>query len=414
MYLTKEEERILKGEDGEGFQRAMELLVAVGDIYEAEKMIEITSAQISSVAYTNSGETGIRFLEWLVSTGAHFKVLTTLNPHSIEHDRWKEVGFPKEFSLRQIANTKAYRKLGAVGTFTCTPFQVGNIPRFGEHIAWAESSALSYANTVIGARTNRESALGALAAGLIGKSPLYGLHLNENRKGQILINVEANLREHSDYSALGWSVGEKVMSKIPVFTGIPHNVDNYELNTLCAGLAVSGAVGMSHVPGITPEAPTIDSAFGGEKPEETITIEDKELKRVYEDRSTKGVGSKVDLVLLGCPHYGYRQLKKVSELLKGKKVHKDVRLWIATSTPIASAAKRVGWLDTIENTGAEIMCSYCAPVSRAAPFGFETMATNSSKATYYGVGGMGLKDTIFGTTEECINAAIAGKWGERK
>lgn len=412
MYLTKEEEEILEGEAGEGFQRSMEILVTLGDIYKSERLVDITSAQISSVAYTNSGETGIRFLEWLVNTGAYFKVLTTLNPHSIEHDRWKEVGFPNDFSLRQLANTEAYRKLGAVGTFTCTPFQVGNNPRFGEHIAWAESSALSYANTVIGARTNRESALSALAAGLIGKTPLYGFHLDENRKGRVLVKVETRLREHADYSALGWAVGEKVMSKVPIFIGIPKNVDNYELNTLCAGLAVSGAVAMAHIPGITPEAPTIDVALGGEKPEETITIDDEELKLVYEDRSTKGIGSKVDLVLLGCPHYGYKQLKKASELLKGKKVHKDVRLWIATSTPISSAVKRVGWLDIIEEAGGEIMCSYCAPVSRAAPFGFKTMATNSSKATFYGVGAMGLKDTIFGTTEECINAAISGKWGE--
>lgn len=408
MYLTKDEEKILDGEQGSGFQKAMELLTALGDIYGAEKLIEISSTHLSSVAYASSGDTGIRFMERMVEDKAYFRVLTTLNPHSIEHDRWKELGFPEEYAKKQLRIVEAYKKLQAVGTFTCTPFLVGNCPRYGEHVAWAESSALAFINTVIGARTNREGALSALSAGLIGKTPLYGFHLKENRKGKVLVNVEAELRHGSDYSALGYNIGRKVGSRVPVFINIPRDARSSDINAMCAALAVSGAVPMSHIVGVTPEASTVDEAFGAERPEEKLAFDGAELQSTYEDLGSKGAEADVDLAILGCPHYAYDQLAEAARLLEGKKVREEVDLWVCTSTPIMMVAKRAGYVDTIEASGAKVVCSYCPAVTKNF-FGWKTMATDSTKQTFYGHGVLGL-DVIFGTTKQTINSAITGKW----
>lgn len=410
MYLTKEEELMLKGKSGSAIQEAMEILVAIGDIYGAERMIDISSAHLSSVAYTSSGDTGCRFLERLIERGASFKVITTLNPHSIEHDRWRELGFPQDFAEKQLRTTKAYDRLGALGTYTCTPYLVGNLPRFGEHIAWAESSALSFANSVLGARTNREGALSALAAGIVGKTPLYGYHLDENRGGKILVKVEADLKGTSDYSALGYTVGEKTENKIPVFANLPHDLKTFELKALCAALAVSGSVAMCHVVGVTPEAPTLEEAFKGGEAEETLTIDQAELERTYVERCTKAAGADVDWVVIGCPHCTYDELKEIARLLKGKKVREDVKLWVCTSTPIETVARRAGYVNDIENAGGTAMCSYCPAVTVAKPFGFKTMASNSAKAAFYGFGVVGV-DVLFGTLNDCINAAVTGRWG---
>ena len=412
MYLTKEDEKILQGEQGLGHQKAMEVLVALGDIFDAEKLIEISSSHLSSVAYESSGDTGIRFLERLIEDDTQFNILTTLNPHSIEYDRWKEFAFPEEYVQKQLRNIEAYKTLGAIGTFTCTPFLVGNCPRYGEHVSWAESSALSYVNTVIGARTNRESALSALCAGLIGKTPLYGLHLKENRKGTVLVDVDTELTHGADYSAMGYNVGKKVEGNIPVFTNIPHTIKNSDINALCAALAVSGAVPMAHIVGITPEALTFENAFRDDDPEEKISFDRKELVEAYEECCMMESGTDIDLVILGCPHYWYDQLAATAKLLTGKKVHKDVDLWINTSSSIMTVAKRAGYIDIIEASGAKVMCSYCPAVTRNF-FDWKTMATDSTKQTFYGHGVLGV-DVLFGTTEQVINAAITGKWGEKR
>ena len=411
MYLTKEEEKILDGGQGLGFQKAMELLVSLGDIFGAEKLIEISSAHLSSAAYASSGDTGIRFLEKMVEDKAYFNVLTTLNPISIEYDRWKELGFPNEYTKKQLRLTEAYRKLHAVATYTCTPFLVGNYPRFGEHVAWAESSALSFINTVVGARTNRESALSALSAGLIGKTPNYGLHLTENRRGEVLVNVETELKHGSDYSALGYNIGKRIGSKIPVFSNIPHDVKSSDINAMCAALAVSGAVPMCHIVGVTPEASTIKKAFGGGRSKEKLTFDKAELKGTYEDLGSKISETDVDLVILGCPHCWYDQLVEVARLLKDKKVCEGVDLWICTSSPIMTIAKRTGYVDIIEASGAKIVCSYC-PAVTANFLDWKTMVTDSTKQTFYGKGVLGI-DVIFGTTEQAVNAAITGKWSEK-
>jgi len=220
MYLTKEEEKILGGEQGEVVQRLFRLLVRLGDIYNADKMIPVGSVQVAGVSYKSIGDPGMEFLEDLASKGAKVKVLTYLNPAGMDLEDWEKLGFPKDFAKNQLRIIEAFRKMGIVITSTCTPYLAGNVPRFQEHIAWSESSAVSYSNSVLGARTNREGGPSALAAAICGVTANYGLHLWENRQPTVKIKVDADLEFNSDYGALGWYVGKQVKNKIPYFTGI--------------------------------------------------------------------------------------------------------------------------------------------------------------------------------------------------
>jgi len=251
MYLTKEEEKILNGENGEVIERLFRLLVRLGDIYGAEKMIPVGSVQVAGVSYKSIGDPGTEFLEDIASKGAKVKVLTYLNPAGMDLENWKKLGFPADFAKNQLRIMDAFRKMGIVVTSTCTPYLAGNLPRFREHIAWSESSAVSFSNSVIGARTNREGGPSALAAAICGITPNYGLHLWKNRQPTVKINVDTDLSFNSDFGALGWYVGKQVKNKIPYFTGIK-DANTDQLKALGAAMAASGAVALYHVEGLTP------------------------------------------------------------------------------------------------------------------------------------------------------------------
>jgi predicted aconitase len=231
MYLTKEEEKILDGEKGEVLERMFRLLVRLGDIYGADKMIPVGSVQVAGVSFKSIGDPGLDFLEDFSSKGAKVQVLTYLNPAGMDLEDWEKLGFPKEFADKQMRIMNAFKKMGIVITSTCTPYLAGNLPRFREHIAWSESSAVSFANSVIGARTNREGGPSALAAALCGVTPNYGLHLDENRKPSMVIDVDANLEFNSNFGALGYHVGKQVKKAIPYFKGLS-NANTDQLKAL--------------------------------------------------------------------------------------------------------------------------------------------------------------------------------------
>ena len=258
MFLTKKEEKILNGEYGEVIERLFRLLVRLGDIYGAEKMIQVGSVQVAGVSYKSIGDPGTEFLEDIASKGAKVKVLTYLNPAGMDLENWKKLGFPADFAKNQLRIMDAFRKMGIVITSTCTPYLAGNLPRFREHIAWSESSAVSFSNSVIGARTNREGGPSALAAAICGVTPNYGLHLWKNRQPTVEINVDTDLSFNSDFGALGWYVGKQVKNKIPYFTGIK-DANTDQLKALGAAMAASGAVALYHVESLTPEADLVEN-----------------------------------------------------------------------------------------------------------------------------------------------------------
>ncbi len=371
MYLTKEQEKMLEGEEGEVVEKLMRLLVRLGDIYNADRMIPVGSVQVSGVSYKSIGDPGLEFLEDFASKGAKVKVLTYLNPAGMDLENWREIGIPADFAERQNKIISAFKKMGIVITATCTPYLAGNLPRFREHIAWSESSAVSFSNSVIGARTNREGGPSALAAAICGFTPNYGLHLDENRKPDFVIDVKADLSFNADFGAMGYFVGSAVKNKIPYFRGIKEaNTDN--LKALGAAMAASGAVALYHVEGMTPEAGLMDT-----EGLDVIEFGNEELKETYEKLNT---GEEPDVVILGCPHASLREIAEVARRVEGKTLKKP--LWICTSRAMKETAERMGLLDVIEKAGGKIVADTCMVVSPIENL-FKTTAVNSGKAAHY-------------------------------
>jgi hypothetical protein len=397
MELTKEEEKMFVGERGEGIQKAMEIVVALGKIYNAEKLVMVNSVQVSGVSYKNLGDAGIEFLEEWAKKGGKISVKTTLNPAGMDLENWRKLGFKEEFARKQLRVIDAFKKMGISPICSCTPYLIGFLPKFGEHIAWGESSAVAFANSVIGARTNREGGPSALAAAICGRTACYGFHLNENRKADFIFNVNCEVKDFSDFGALGNMIGKVVKNKVPYIIGIKEtNQDN--LKVLGASMAASGAVALFHIDKITPEAVMKnminDSA-------EKITLES--LEEGY--NSLNSNVNEIDFVSIGCPHASIDEIKKIAELIKGKKIKTE--LWITTSRYTNERAKE--FVKIIEQSGGKVVNDTCLVVAPIEDFGFKNLATNSGKAAFYAPSYSKL-NVRFGSLEKCINAAITGRW----
>ncbi len=374
MYLTKKEEKMSQGEYGETIRKSMDILVALGDIYEAEKLVNITSAQVSGVSYKTIGDAGLEYLEDLAQDPqARTKIPSTLNPAGVDLDQWEELGFSPEFTKRQKRIVEAYGKMDVMTTCTCTPYLIGNVPLQGSHIAWSESSAVAYGNSVLGAKTNREGGPGALAAAICGKTPAYGYHLEENRKANLVVDVQCELKG-ADYGALGYLVGQKVGDGIPYFKMSNRPlVDN--LKGMGAALASSGAVALYHIENITPEYQNA----APQEAEDKIIIGRKEIDEVREKLSTSS--EKADLICLGCPHASLDEIREIAETLQGKKLKNE--LWLCTSINMKAAAERMGYTKMIEQAGGKLVCDTCMVVSPIEELGFEVIGVDSAKAANY-------------------------------
>lgn len=395
MYLTKEQERMLSGEEGEVVERMFRLLVRLGDIYGADRMIPIGSAQVAGVSYKSIGDPGLEFLEDIAAKGARVRVPTTLNPPGMDLVDWRILGFPEDFAQKQLRIMEAFRKMGIMMTATCTPYLVGNLPRFREHIAWSESSAVSFANSVIGARTNREGGPSALAAAICGLTPNYGLHLDENRKPSYLIEVKVELKSTADFGALGYHVGKIVRDKIPYFRGIKE-ADVDQLKALGAAMAASGAVALYHVEGITPEAWMMETGKL-----EKIEVGEQDIREAYGKLNT---GSDPDIVILGCPHASLKEIATLAGRLEGKKLKKP--LWICTSRATKEAATRMGLTGTIEAAGGRVVADTCTVVSPIERMGYRTIGVDSGKAASY-LPGFCKQQVVFKSLDELVEELAA-------
>ncbi len=391
MYLTKEEEKILDGEKGPVQERNMRLLTRLGDIYGADKMIPVGSVQVAGVSYKSIGEPGTEFLEDMASLGAKVQVLTFLNPAGMDLENWEVIGFPKDFAKNQLRIMKAFKAMGIIVTSTCTPYLAGNLPRFREHIAWSESSAVAFSNSVIAARTNREGGPSALAAALLGKTPNYGLHRDENRKPHFLVDVSAHIERDSDFGALGWYIGKIVKDKMPYFRGLPGWTNTDNLKALGAAMAASGAVALFYVEDMTPEA-HLQEVGGLEK----ILVGDKEMKETYNSLNS---GEEPDIIILGCPHASLREIQKVAETVEGKKLRKP--LWVCTSRMMKEAADRMGYTALIEKAGGRIVADTCMVVSPIEDMGYGVTGCNSGKAAQY-LPGFCKQKVVFADVENLV------------
>ncbi len=398
MYLTKEEEAALGGENGEGVQVAMELLLAIGDAFDADRMIPVTRAHAAS-----SGQEGdLFFVEKLAKGGARCKIPTTTNPVADFDYFQKIINIADEREEASVAwkVKQYYREIGAVMSQSCIPYLAENIPKYGEHVAFSESSATPYVNSVIGGLTNRESIQTALAAGVIGKTPEYGLHLKENRKGTVRVNVEAELKNGYDYALLGQYVGKKIGNGVPVFMGIGKHPTIDQFINLCAMMNVTGAIPMFFIPGFTVGAKTPEEAFDGDIPHDKITVTQNELKLT--DDGLQTTDGNVELVMLGCPHYNLDQIGEVARLLNGKKLRTGVSFWINTSATTRIMAERAGYLQTIENSGARLITDTCVDIFVFNHLKGRTGMTDSPKCAYYRRFG----NVRVGNVEECVASAV--------
>ena len=397
MYLTKEEERMMDGEEGYAAKKSMEILVALGDIYGAERLIEVGSVQVAGVSYHNLGDAGLGFLNELAEDGT-VKVLTTLNPAGMDLEDWKRLGIDAEFARKQNLVIDAFKKMGILISCTCTPYLIGNLPIYGEHLAWSESSAVTFVNSVIGAKTNREGGPSALAAAFVGKTPYYGLHLDENRVPDTHVQITTELKNLPDWGALGYSIGKRVENKIPYITGIT-DASLDKLKSFCASVVTYGSKPLFYINGITP---------GSEKhrpPNEMITIEDRDIKEAYE--SINDDVSIIDLVCVGCPHCSIKEIAEIAKLLNNKKISSNTEFWVACSRLMKQMADKRGYTETIERAGGKFACDTCMAV---APLKgrFRSVATTSAKGCYYSRHNGML--TKMGSLEECIEAAVRGRW----
>ncbi|MDD1716281.1 MAG: aconitase X catalytic domain-containing protein [Methanolinea sp.] len=385
MHLTPEEERVMAGEDGETRQKMMEILVALGKVYGAERLIPIRSAQVSGASYKTIGRFG---LEWLQGLKTRVSVPTVLNPVGMDLFRWREMGITPEFARAQEAVVDAYRNLGVALECTCTPYYL-TLTRYGDHLAWSESSAVAYANSVIGARTNREGGPSALAAAIVGLTPEYGLHLLPNRKPGLVIRVEGagEGMEMAHYGALGYRVGELAGNRIPLFQGIRPGRE--QLKALGAAMAATGAVALFHVEEITPDARIFQFDTAGL---EEITIGVRELDQL-------GKEIPVDAVALGCPHCSPAELSRIAMLLDGKRV--VIPLYVFSARGVIERHREE--VAVIERSGAKVYADTCMVVSPAMEKHLAIMV-NSGKAFSY-VPNMCGGAVRLGTTEDCIRVA---------
>jgi predicted aconitase len=372
MELTRGEQGLLDGERGEVTARLMRLLVSLGEIFGAERMVPVGSTQISGISYKSIGDPGLDFLEDLAAQGVRVTVPTSLNPAGMDLEGWRELGIPEAFAVKQQRIMAAFRAMGIDAPPTCTPYLIGSVPQPGEHVAWAESSAVSFVNSVLGARTNREGGPSALAAAVCGCTPCHGLHLDENRKPAIVVEVNAELRSNADYGALGYALGRKLQGAIPYILGI-EDAGRDHLKSLGAAMAASGSVALYHGRGVTPEAGEVDTA-GLER----IEVGQSEL-----DELAGGLdaGEIPDLVVTGCPHASQEEVAAVAAQLAGRRLR--VPVWVCTSRVIRDRAEANGDLARIEAAGGRIVADTCMVVSPLEQMDYGVTSVDSGKAANY-------------------------------
>lgn len=386
----------------------MEILVKVGEGLEAEELIPIHSVHLVLHAYKSAFDAGVEAAEKIAEMGGRFTVPTTIDPYGMDAEDWRGAKTPEDYAIMQQRLEAAVNKMGVIPVWTCTPYYGFNMPSIGQDLAWSESSAVCFANTVLGARTNRQSAIVDICCGILGLTPKVGLHLPENRRGQVKINLEVGRPlTHWEYPALGFRLGRLLGNRIGVVCGMVGQPETENLKSLCAASAASGSVALLHIVGVTPEAPTEEKAFGGNVPEEEITITAEDLKAIREKMNTHK-GDDLDIVAVGCPHYTINEIMNVRKFLAGRHVHEGTAFWIYANSAALALAKQMGIRQELEKLGVTFRAETCMIISPIAPWGFKVMMTDSGKCVHYGPMECGT-EMLFGSTEECCESAVLGR-----
>lgn len=427
ISLTDVEKAMLAGAHGEGAALAMRVVVAAAELVRAPSLVEIRSAHIDGCLYHGDG--GVEFAEALDGRGARVAVPTTLNVGALDLLHPGVVRSDPHATSMARRQMDAYVRMGAAPTFTCAPYQVGHEPGVGDQVAWGESNAIAFVNSVLGARTERYGDFLDACCAVTGRAPLHGLHVDENRKAEVLIDASKVPRELASrdvfYPVLGSWLGLEVGRKIAAIRGLPRETTRDQLKALGAAAASTGAVALFHVVGVTPEAPTVDAAMGlqhgGGPPgwrtrpapvySGAIEVTSEALRSALARLSTAGEIADVDAVAVGSPHFSVGEFEAlhrlVAPLASGSR-RLRVPFWVCTARDTLAEVDRLGWAGPLREAGVEIIVDTCVVVAPILPASGGVLMTNSGKFAHYGPANTGY-DVVYGSLEDCVASAVAGR-----
>lgn len=401
---------MLAGEQGEAVARALAMQVDVGRFFGAERMVPVASAHAAGDAWI-MGEAGLAYLERMADAGATFRVPTTYNACSVDFDRWQNFGQPAGHVANERRVVDALQAMGMVTAMTCINYQTVTPPRFAEHVAWGDTGAVIFANSVVGARSNFEGGPAAISAGLTGRVPAYGYHLDAQRRGTFVVEVTAALREWADWGALGCWVGRQHMSywEVPVLVGEGLNPSVDDLKHLGAALASYGSYAMFHMVGVTPEAPTLQDALGGAGAPGPLLFDDAALAGVY--AGFRPAQEQAHLVVFSAPQLSIHEMHDIARRLEGRRVHEGTRLVLTLNPQTRAEAERQGYVTQVEAAGGEVLAGVCfyvmTPELMRERFGWHTLVTNSAKLVNI-IEGSGY-NPVLRPLETCLDAACTGR-----
>ena len=413
LELSDRDRAMLNGDLGPAPQLAMSILVRMAGVYGAGALMDISQAHIDSTIYL--GDATLEFAERLASLGARVAVPTSLNVSGVDECGWKDWAVSPDWAAKAARQMLAYANMGAVPTWTCAPYQTHMRPAFGQQIAWGESNAIAFANSVIGARTERYPDLLDICCAITGRVPAVGLHLTEHRAGQMLlrlVGVPAALQQDDQFFAVfGHLVGKLAGDLIPVIDGIVVRPAEDHLKAFAAAAASSGRVALFHMVGVTPEAPTLEAAFHGDAGLKscatTVTITTADLRAARRELTTAD-GRELDMVILGSPHFSLAEFRQLAPLVAGRRAHPRVRFLITSSRLMKEHAHETGVLAPIVAFGAQITLDTCILASPMLPPEIKTLMTNSAKYAYYAPSLLNTRVT-FGSLADCVRSAVEGR-----
>ncbi|MEZ4414779.1 MAG: aconitase X catalytic domain-containing protein [Gemmatimonadota bacterium] len=406
LTLTPEEESVLRGEAGPGPARALRVVVAAARFLRADRLVPIESAHVDGCLYHGDG--GVEYAERLLQEGARVAVPTTLNVGALDllhPDRVRNQGHATHMARRLM---EAHLHMGCQPTWTCAPYQAGHRPQTGSQIAWGESNAVAFANSVLGARTNRYGDFLDLACAITGRAPYAGLHTDEGRRATLVIDVSTLSPALQDadvlYPVLGSWLGRRTHGRVPVINGLDGPVGEDRLKALGAAAASTGAVALFHVVGSTPEAPDLDTALGGVPPMEILRPTGRDLRdELGRLETTKG--PELDAIALGSPHFSLSEFDALEGLLPSEPFR--LPFYVCTGRGVLDALARAGRLSRFEAAGVRVITDTCVVVAPILDAAGGTLMTNSGKFAHYTPGTTGY-DVVFGSLAECVRSASAG------
>jgi len=400
---------MLNGDAGPAPAFAMQMLAAFARAVGAPALLDITGAHIDGCLY--HGQVSLDFAERLAGSGGRVRVPTTLNVGALDLIHPELMRMPPAAQTPARRLMRAHEELGCEPSFTCAPYQTRFRPKFGDQIAWGESNAIVFANSVIGARTNRYGDFIDLCCAITGRAPAWGLHLDGPRRGSILFRLtgfpSSLVVTDALCVALGLIVGRAAGERVPVIEGLPAATED-QLKALGAASASSGAVGLFHAVGITPEAPTLAAAFGGRAPDSRIEIRPADVARALAHLSTVPDDTPLTAVCLGTPHFSHDEWRRFLQLLRGTAGDRGVPIYVNTGRATLQELQAEGALDDVGGFDVRVVtdtCTYLTPILERLD---GAVMTNSGKWAHYAPGNLGVQ-VAFGELEDCVASAAAGR-----